>query len=545
MKKLIHLFLLLPFISYSQITVTSSNLPNIGDTLIQASDYNTNYTPGNSGANIYWDFSNAAGGLDMLLGFIDPALTPYQAAFSSSNLCVEIDTDDYFYLNRSSDGLKVVGMVDSGIVYPFAMMVLPTPLNYLDTLVETFIQIQFDSAFSNPIPANYIDSNWTGTVDSVKFTSGRNTKNIVDGWGQLALPIGTFDVLRVLEHNYEFQSMEYRISSSSGQSQWVQDPLESSMSWTEGKYSWRTNDPTVNWSLVEMEIDSLGNSSGEITYFLGNYINNVNISPPMIDLDALINVSCNGNADAFIMLDVFGTATPITLSWTGPNGFTSTSQDIFNLEHGTYEVNVTDANGNSTVEIYVITEPLTISVTESITDVSCNGQNGGKAILTVSGGTGILTVNWNGMNPYNLPAGTHAYTVTDDNGCAYTDDVTINQPPPLNAAISQSVLDLSVNVSGGIPPYSYLWNTGPPDTLSTITPSSNSVYDCDVIDKVGCITNASFTVTNVPTSILEVNSEKSLIKIVDVLGRENKASQDGPLFYIYDNGTVEKRIILE
>ena len=66
-----------------------------------------------------------------------------------------------------------------------------------------------------------------------------------------------------------------------------------------------------------------------------------------------------------------------------------------------------------------------------------------------------------------------------------------------------------------------------------------------MIDKAGCIFNVVFTVTNVPTSILEVNSYKSLIKIVDVLGRENKDSQDGPLFYIYDNGTVEKRIIIE
>ena len=53
------------------------------------------------------------------------------------------------------------------------------------------------------------------------------------------------------------------------------------------------------------------------------------------------------------------------------------------------------------------------------------------------------------------------------------------------------------------------------------------------------------TSANLPTSILDINSEKKLIKIVDVLGRENKDSQDGPLFYIYDNGTVEKRIIIE
>ena len=75
------------------------------------------------------------------------------------------------------------------------------------------------------------------------------------------------------------------------------------------------------------------------------------------DRDKLVDVSCNGDSDGFIMLDVFGTAFPFTFSWAGPNGFTDASQDIFNLFAGTYMVTVTDANGNSTVETYVINEP--------------------------------------------------------------------------------------------------------------------------------------------------------------------------------------------
>ena len=36
-----------------------------------------------------------------------------------------------------------------------------------------------------------------------------------------------------------------------------------------------------------------------------------------------------------------------------------------------------------------------------------------------------------------------------------------------------------------------------------------------------------------------------LIKITDVLGREMKEVKNEPLFYIYDDGAVEKKIILE
>ena len=91
MKKLLYLFLLFPLLSHSQIIVTSANLPNIGDTVITAEDFG-NYSPGPSGASQNWNFSNAAGMPDMLLGFIDPLVTPYQSSFPSSNICAKVDS---------------------------------------------------------------------------------------------------------------------------------------------------------------------------------------------------------------------------------------------------------------------------------------------------------------------------------------------------------------------------------------------------------------------------------------------------------------------
>ena len=42
-----------------------------------------------------------------------------------------------------------------------------------------------------------------------------------------------------------------------------------------------------------------------------------------------------------------------------------------------------------------------------------------------------------------------------------------------------------------------------------------------------------------------VFENKRLIKIVDLLGRESEGSKNEPLFYIYNDGTVEKRIVFE
>ena len=47
------------------------------------------------------------------------------------------------------------------------------------------------------------------------------------------------------------------------------------------------------------------------------------------------------------------------------------------------------------------------------------------------------------------------------------------------------------------------------------------------------------------SSVSEMNADKKLLKIVDVLGRESLPQYNTPLFYIYENGKVEKKIFLE
>ena len=55
------------------------------------------------------------------------------------------------------------------------------------------------------------------------------------------------------------------------------------------------------------------------------------------------------------------------------------------------------------------------------------------------------------------------------------------------------------------------------------------------------------TYNSTPTAIIDINasSNRKLISIVDVLGRESKGTRNEPLFFIFDDGTVEKQIIIE
>ena len=72
-------------------------------------------------------------------------------------------------------------------------------------------------------------------------------------------------------------------------------------------------------------------------------------------------------------------------------------------------------------------------------------------------------------------------------------------------------------------------------TYSNLTGQNPGGYTCELF-------------YNTQTDILTTSSnlKKNLIKKIDILGRESKPLQKNqPLFYIYDDGTVEKKIILE
>tara|TARA_B100000614_G_C14283821_1_gene384754 strand:- start:1 stop:609 length:609 start_codon:yes stop_codon:yes gene_type:complete len=114
--------------------------------------------------------------------------------------------------------------------------------------------------------------------------------------------------------------------------------------------------------------------------------------------------------------------------------------------------------------------------------------------------------------------------------------------------------NINASVMGGTPPFLFEIY-GPSGLLSTtqnngstiqFTPLINGLYYFIITDGLGCISDTSFiNINNIPSSILGINNSKSLVKIVDILGRESKENQQGILLFIYDDGTVKKKIILE
>ena len=194
------------------------------------------------------------------------------------------------------------------------------------------------------------------------------------------------------------------------------------------------------------------------------------------------------------------------------NGFTYTTS-------GTYTYNTTNAVGCDSI----ITLDLTVTNSSSSADVQ----------------TACDTYTWIDGVTYTASNNTATHTVANAVGCdsIITLDLTVIGNPI--STITQNGTDLEVTIAD-----TYSWNTS--EITQTITPTANGWYWCIVIDVNGCIGDTAFyEVTNIVIAINEtINTEKTLLRVTDLLGRKTKQTNQ-PLFYIYDDGTVDKRIVIE
>lgn len=240
----------------------------------------------------------------------------------------------------------------------------------------------------------------------------------------------------------------------------------------------------------------------------------INEPAPITASGSVTDVSCNGSCDGSITTTVLGGAFPYTYQWQDaalvdiPG---QTNDNLSNVCAGDYNVVITDQNGcTNTQGPFTIIEPILLTVSETSTDVLCNGDCDGTATVTIAGGTAPFTTNWfdnatglpigqNGTTANGLCPGDYYAEVTDANGCSATTlVVTISEPPAFSATASSvdascnGVCDgeVSVSESGGTGPYTYSWTTGgnpvPGGSNATVSSLCAGNYDIIVTDANGC-----------------------------------------------------------
>tara|TARA_B100000902_G_C27269713_1_gene895621 strand:- start:4 stop:1773 length:1770 start_codon:yes stop_codon:yes gene_type:complete len=294
--------------------------------------------------------------------------------------------------------------------------------------------------------------------------------------------------------------------------------------------------------------------------------------------DATVDIIATGNQPLPYNYYVYDALNPTDTVSQGNISFS------FGLSTGVYVAVVEDSLGcldSDTFEIYIC-EPLKIdSVTAS--NVSCNGGNDGSINIFASGGTPPYFYSLNNMpfsnnNSFNgLSIGAYTAAVDDVHGCVYSEPIIIEEPtliisqqalticdgdsiivvssiyyssgnytdtlPAANGCDSVIYTDLLVNI-----------NTASYDTLSVsasivwngIPLNVSGDYSVTLINSVGCDSIANLNLTVTSTGIYDIAKNKiNLVKITDMLGHETPFRKNTPLLYIYDDGTVEKKITID
>lgn len=224
-------------------------------------------------------------------------------------------------------------------------------------------------------------------------------------------------------------------------------------------------------------------------------------------------ISCFGERDAHIRLNLVGGETPVKLVW---DDDAAAGIERNNLGPGKYSVTITDAKLCVIKETYVIIEPLLLELKADVTNpLNCFAANTGAINLVVTGGTAPFSFSWsNGATTEDLSGLTpdnYTVTVTDANGCKKSESWKITRFEQLTPTI-EVLTDFNCetkyvhqtfvgHVEGGIPPYNLSWSDGVVSGANNeiMNTENNGLIIFTVTDSFGCTANVPY---NVNTPVL-------------------------------------------
>lgn len=230
-------------------------------------------------------------------------------------------------------------------------------------------------------------------------------------------------------------------------------------------------------------------------------------------------VSCFGGNNGTASAIVNGGTIPYIYLWNDPlNQNTSIASSLI---AGTYQITITDANGCTRNESVIITQPVAaLSLTSTLTNISCAGSNNGSIVTETTGGTLPYSYSWshgeNTSSIYNLPAGSFTVTVTDANGCTYSNTWSLTEPVALSyvglvtpvSCYGTSDGSIAFTVSNGTPPYNYLWSNQANTSSLTNTFAGN--YQVTVTDANNCTITASYTIAEPQKVTVSITGDQTI-----------------------------------
>jgi hypothetical protein len=219
-KTYFFLLLLMPGFCTSlqaQITVTNTTFPRLGDTLFFAFDVNPNvnaFTP--PGGDQTWDFSSLKPTFTQQQIFKSPATGTAAAAFPGANL-LYVNNNIENYLNVTNQTVQAVGYfgvdpigIGIKLAAPYSPPIIErrAPLNFFDIY-------QISSGLLLPLSINVVPDSIVRRLpvrpDSLRIRIALNRLDVVDAWGSVRIPGGTYPVLREKRTQYTETRLDAKV----------------------------------------------------------------------------------------------------------------------------------------------------------------------------------------------------------------------------------------------------------------------------------------------------------------------------------------------
>jgi gliding motility-associated-like protein len=280
-----------------------------------------------------------------------------------------------------------------------------------------------------------------------------------------------------------------------------------------------TNKPIGSWTVTVTDANGCIDSAST----------SINQPLPLSTIKEQFNPQCSGNLTGKAKITISGGTKPYTKAWLvyPIPSIISTTDSIFNKGVGIYHVVITDSNGCTKIDTFIITEPSPLFGGANIlNNVTCFGGNNGNVIVNGVGGTKPYTYIWtspplytNADSGLGYTKGAKTVTIKDTFGCQKIVNFTITESAKkvlskfiINQVSCKNGNDGSawINVmSGGIGPYTFTWSPTQPsnDTIFNLTAgkyvvlvSDSAGLDCFVKDSV-TITEPTLLVANITSKV--------------------------------------------
>ncbi|HEY0609804.1 MAG TPA: SprB repeat-containing protein, partial [Chitinophaga sp.] len=260
-------------------------------------------------------------------------------------------------------------------------------------------------------------------------------------------------------------------------------------------------------------------------------------------------ISCFGGTDGSITAQAGGGAAPYQFS--KDDGKTWQADRYFErLGPGRYTIIVKDNEGVKANANITLTAPSAVKAVAKPYPASCYGLENGSISLQASGGTPPYQYfldngpNWQYDAQFNeLQTGSHIVYIRDQHECMIQVSTSITAPAPLTVSAKHDNVTcnrgkdgrITVNASGGTPPYQYSENKGNTwQQAPTFTQLAQGDHEIQVRDHNGCVASATVTIT-APLA-LDISTQQNDVSCYGACnGRITIQAQGGIAPYKYSN----------